>query len=136
MSNFTIGASTRGWFIEHAAGQLRFRGFNSTGGNAFYILYSYVPPLNTWIHYTFVHKNNDNRVYANGALLTFDNVGSTHVAYDTPNYPLIGANQYNATTYQEFFLGKLDAVSVWNRALTASDVTDLYNAGTGKQYPN
>ena len=135
MSNFTIGASTRGWFIEHAAGQLRFRGFNSTGGNAFYIYTTYTPPLNTWVHYTFVHKNNSNKMYADGVLIGSDTGGSTHVAYDTPNYPMIGANQYNATTYQEFFLGKLDAVSVWNRELTATEVTELYNSGNGKQYP-
>jgi hypothetical protein len=136
MSNFTIGASVRGWFIEHAAGQLRFRGFNSTGGNAFYIYTSYTPPLNTWVHYTFVHKNNSNKMYADGVLIGSDTGSSTHVAYETPNYPLIGANQYNATTYQEYFLGKLDTVSVWNRELTAADVTELYNSGTGKQYPN
>jgi hypothetical protein len=135
MSNLSIGGSIKGWMIEHASGQLRFRGFNSSGTDAFYILYSYVPPLNTWIHYTFVHKNNSNKMYANGALLTFDNVGSTHVSYASPNYPLIGANQYDSTTYQEYFQGKIDAVSVWNRELTAADVTDLYNSGNGKQYP-
>ena len=92
MSNFTIGASTRGWFIEHAAGQLRFRGFNSSGGNAFYIAVSNTPPLNTWIHYTFVHKNNSNMMYANGVLIGSDTTGSTHVAYDTPNYPMIDSS--------------------------------------------
>ncbi len=136
MSNFTINPNTRGWFIEHAAGQLRFRGFNSTGGNAFYIQYGYTPPLNTWVHYTFVHKNNDNQMYINGVQVLGDTSSSTHVAYESTNWPMIGANRYNPTTYQEFFLGKLDAVSVWNRALTAADVTELYNAGTGKQYPN
>ena len=74
-------------------------------------------------------------MYADGVLIGSDTGSSTHVAYDSPNYPLIGANQYNATTYQEYFLGKLDAVSVWNRELTAADVTELYNSGTGKQYP-
>ena len=136
MSNLTIGASIRGWFIEHAAGQLRFRGLNSSGGDAFYLIHYYTPPLNTWVHYTFVHKNNSNKMYIDGVLISPSGVvGSTHVAYDTPNYPLIGANQYNATTYQEFFQGKLDAVSVWNKELTAEEVTSLYNSGNGKQYP-
>jgi len=134
MSNFTIGASTRGWFIEHAAGQLRFRGFNSTGGNAFYIYTAYTPPLNTWVHYTFVHKNSSNKMYADGVLIGSDTGGSTHVAYDTPNYPMIGANQYDSTTYQEFFLGKLDAVSVWNRELSSNEVSMLYNGSNGTQY--
>ena len=137
MSNLTIGGSIRGWFIEHAAGQLRFRGLNSSGGDAFYLIHFYTPPLNTWVHYTFVHKNNSNKMYIDGVLISPSSAaGSTHVAYDTPNYPMIGANQYNATTYQEFFQGKLDAVSVWNKELTAEEVTDLYNSGNGKQYPN
>ena len=139
MSNLTIGtldhmASIKGWFIEHAAGQLRFRGLNSSGGNAFYIYTAYTPPLNTWVHYTFVHKNSSNKMYADGVLIGSDTGGSTHVAYDTPNYPMIGANQYNSTTYQEFFLGKLDAVSVWNRELTSNEVSMLYNGSNGTQY--
>ena len=139
MSNLTIGTldhmdSIKGWFIEHAAGQLRFRGLNSSGGNAFYIYTAYTPPLNTWVHYTFVHKNSSNKMYADGVLIGSDTGGSTHVAYDTPNYPMIGANQYNSTTYQEFFLGKLDAVSVWNRELTSNEVSMLYNGSNGTQY--
>jgi hypothetical protein len=135
MAKMTINPNQRGWFIEHASGQLRFRGFNSSGGNAFYIYYGYTPPLNTWVHYTFVHKNNDNQMYINGVQVLGDTSNSTHVAYESTNWPMIGANRYTPTIYQEFFLGKLDAVSVWNRALTAEDVTDLYNSGNGKQYP-
>lgn len=33
-----------------------------------------------------------------------------------------------------FFDGKIDEVGAWSRALTAADVTELYNAGAGKQY--
>jgi hypothetical protein len=135
MANMTINPNQRGWFIEHAAGTLRFRGFNSSGGNAFYINYGYTPPLNTWVHYTFVHKNNDNQMYINGVQVLGDTSSSTHVAYESTNWPMIGANRYTPTIYQEFFLGKLDAVSVWNRALTTAEVTDLYNTGTGKFYP-
>jgi hypothetical protein len=29
----------------------------------------------------------------------------------------------------------LDAVSVWNKELTSTEITELYNSGTGKQYP-
>lgn len=32
-------------------------------------------------------------------------------------------------------VGKMDEVGVWNIALTSSDVTSLYNAGTGLTYP-
>ena len=35
-----------------------------------------------------------------------------------------------------FFNGKIDEVGAWDKALTATEVTELYNAGNGKQYPN
>ena len=35
-----------------------------------------------------------------------------------------------------YFNGIIDEVGVWNKELSASEVTELYNAGAGKQYPN
>ena len=138
MSNFTIdsGSNTRGWFIESTATQLRFRGFNNVGADAFTITASHTPSINTWIHYVFVHKNFANKMYANGSLIgSYNDVSNRDVAYLTPNYPMIGANKYNSTTSQEFFKGKIDAVSVWSKELSATEVTSLYNSGNGKQYP-
>lgn len=34
-----------------------------------------------------------------------------------------------------FLLGSLDEVGVWSRALTGAEVTELYNGGSGNQYP-
>jgi hypothetical protein len=41
-----------------------------------------------------------------------------------------GWNSYNSSKI------KIDSVSVWNKSLTATEVTELYNSGNGKQYPN
>jgi hypothetical protein len=30
---------------------------------------------------------------------------------------------------------KVDELNIWNKELTATEVTELYNAGTGKFYP-
>lgn len=35
-----------------------------------------------------------------------------------------------------FFGGIIDEVGIWDRELSASEVTELYNSGAGKQYPN
>jgi hypothetical protein len=136
ISNLTIGGSVRGWFVESTATSLRFRGFNSGGSDAFNVLKSsYTPSTGTWIHYVFIHKNNDNRMYENGTLIASDTSNATHCAYDNPNYPMIGANKYDASTTQEPFDGKIDETNLWSKALTATEVTDLYNAGIGKFYP-
>jgi hypothetical protein len=33
------------------------------------------------------------------------------------------------------FNGSIDEVGIWSRALTSSEVTSLYNSGSGRQYP-
>jgi hypothetical protein len=44
----------------------------------------------------------------------------------------IGSNRTNS-----FFTGGIDEVGLWDgKALTATEVTELYNSGNGKQYPN
>jgi hypothetical protein len=35
----------------------------------------------------------------------------------------------------EAFLGTLDEVGVWNKALTSTEVSSLYNSGSGRSYP-
>jgi hypothetical protein len=39
------------------------------------------------------------------------------------------------TGSSNFFDGNLDEVGVWSRALSSTEVTELYNSGNGKQYP-
>lgn len=42
-----------------------------------------------------------------------------------------GSDPYSGT----FFNGAQDEAGVWNRALTSAEITSLYNAGQGLQYP-
>jgi hypothetical protein len=75
------------------------------------------------------------KIYINGTL----NVSGTTPAnlfYTSPMKPCIGAR--NQAGVAEYFLSNgtmLDAVSVWNKELTSTEITELYNSGTGKQYP-
>ena len=46
-----------------------------------------------------------------------------------------GTDGLNPTTPTRFFQGKLDELNIWNRALTPTEITELYNSGTGKFYP-
>jgi hypothetical protein len=131
-----IGGSktAAGIFIELAASQFRFRGYN----NGSMVLNTTVstPTIGVWEHYVWTKDSNASKVYKNGVLLGTDSGAHGNPNYETISYSLIGANRYNSTTYQEYFNGRLDAVSVWNKVLTADEVTQLYNSGNGKQYPN
>lgn len=36
---------------------------------------------------------------------------------------------------QQYYNGSLDEIGIWNRILTADEITELYNSGSGKTYP-
>jgi hypothetical protein len=126
-----------GFFVEHASGQLRFKGYKSAATNAFYVVKnSYTPTLGIWYHYTFTHKDQVNNIYENGVLIASDTTTTGHINHGVTNWPTIGVNKYNSTSIQEPFLGAIDMVNIWSKELSATEVTTLYNSGTGKQYPS
>jgi hypothetical protein len=85
-------------------------------------------PLNTWSHVVVVFKG---RTYGTGNVLFYVNgnlVSTTSLGFGNiiPTVPLtIGSRNVE---------GKLDECAIWSRELTASEVTELYNGGAGKQY--
>lgn len=104
----------------------------------------------TWTNITAVVDRNDKiKFYVNGSLLTnvvdlgsFNNNNlSTYsnVNYNTSLPFRIGCSNgpdlSYPTTPTRFFQGKLDEFNIWNRVLTQSEITDLYNSGSGKFYP-
>ena len=55
-----------------------------------------------------------------------------------PSLTTIGCQRWGAGNANYFLKNgsKIDTLSVWDKQLTAAEVTDLYNLGNGKQYPN
>ena len=88
---------------------------------------------NTWYHVTVTRKSGTRtRVYLNG-VLSASNTSTVDPIYPEPSYPTaIGA----APGYAGYVNGRIDALNIWNRELTESDVTELYNSGNGVQYSN
>jgi hypothetical protein len=113
--------------------------------------------INTqYIHYTTNVVNNGNwnhivvtydptnlttgaKIYVNGTLnIQGNTLGTSNpIGYSSPMKPCIGARNHSGSPVNFLPNGtSLDALSAWNKELTQADVTELYNAGTGKQYPN
>jgi hypothetical protein len=99
---------------------------------------------NTWYHVVLVLDRTDKlKMYINGGLYPVT-VGGTNnlIPYASTNYNTthpfrIGSyTSSDNTTPIIFFNGKIDAFNAWNRVLTQSEITELYNSGNGKQYPN
>jgi len=98
-------------------------------------------PNNTWSLVTITRKKSTStKIYVNGTDLTsqftyVDGNSSINPTYTTTQYCQIGANKYDANPATGFVSNgtKIDGISVWQKELTASEVTELYNSGTGKQ---
>ena len=84
---------------------------------------------NQWMHCVFVRGSaNAMTVYKNGTLVKTA-TGST--SYSAISLLDIG-NVRHMSGFQ--FAGKIDAVGVWNRALTTAEIGKLYNSGSGFEF--
>jgi hypothetical protein len=87
----------------------------------------------TWTHFVFIHNNiNGGKIYLNGVLAA--QISTQGTLCSSINPLLIGADNAN-TIINRFFSGKLDDIGIWNRALTLSEISYLYNSGAGRTYP-
>jgi len=86
-------------------------------------VYSTLQPLGQWIHVVYVHDLNSARIYINGVLS-----GTTLVSGGLTfnNLPVWFGARPNAGGLSHFFNGKLDDIAIWNRALTATEIQQLY----------
>ena len=119
------------WFTS--SDQLQ-AGFEVTGGSNRYITSSTNYLDNQWHHavVTFDNANNIVRLFVDG--LQIGTLSTTSNPDNTGTQPLrIGENSQSPLG-PDAFVGQLDEVGVWNRALTNAEITSLMN--TGSHFPS
>lgn len=79
--------------------------------------------INTWYHVALTFNGNEKRLYVDGVLYGVVNNGNTFNNANSANL-LIGDFASNTTDRGEWE-GKIDEVSIWNRALSASEIQSL-----------
>ena len=79
--------------------------------------------LDQWHHAVVNYNGTIRTIYFDGVLLKTDTPGTPN---STASNFAIGRT---APDYNEFFNGRLDDLSIWNRALTLDEITYLYNSG-------
>jgi len=136
--NSTGGASGySGWLIWVWNNKLTFDIYNNTTGAASGRWQTTSTlSTNTWIHFTIIKKPNQAaQIYLNGTIngQLISGSNTANVSYLPTTYSVIGANKYSSI--DGYWNGLIDEINVWNRELTSTEVTDLYNSGTGKFYP-
>lgn len=89
-----------------------------------------------WVHHVFIRKGNKDYTYINGALIksTYDRNVKKNNPLDMQHNWFIGTfsgnnPNYNNNEFNYSFYGMLDDMRIYNRAIDASDVSELYNAG-------
>ena len=82
---------------------------------------------NQWAHYVFVIDSEGNRIYVNG-VLAVNRVQSGETASNGTALIYIARAGNGSTSYPQKF--SIDDVRIYNRALSASEVSQLYMLGT------
>lgn len=110
------------WIIQGSASVMMF-GTNKQG-----LAWFWAPApitLNNWDHYVGVFTTNNMSFYKNGVLAATNTY--THTGATSVTQPLYVGRGASGT----YLGGKADDVGIWNRALTAQEILDLYTASCG-----
>lgn len=137
-----LGARTHNYIVSKGDDSNARNGFTLQMESGYLVLfllgsssYTYVDSpsmLNTgqWYHIVATWNSTNGYLYVNGSQVKSKSITLTPVA-STYNF-LIGAPNTDASGY---YNGYIDEMYVANRLITSTEVTTLYNSGSGKQHP-
>lgn len=125
----------KGWDINIYQNRIYFEAADASSLKS----YAYINNSNigAWKHIVGTFKNGTGgKLYIDGTLQGSFAM-TAPIVYDSTDTPTIGCMSYGAglTWFAQNGI-KMDAISTWTKELSSTEVTDLYNSGNGKQYPN
>ena len=130
MSKFEGNSSLVSFEIGQREAQKMGFVYSTTGTNGYFTNSQSSLNINTWYNFVITIDNNFIKMYVNGTL----EQTSTYpgVCFDNGDNVFIGAtrNAIIGNPSSFFWIGKIDDVGIWNRALTQEEITALYTAGT------
>jgi concanavalin A-like lectin/glucanase superfamily protein len=132
VANDDGGFSNNKWFFALGAGVLFFHINDSAGSSLSWIgQISFSPLAGQWYHLAVTRNGTLYTFYVNGASI---GTGNSSFMVTNPNAPLTIGFAEPAVGLLD---GRIDEVSIYNRALNASEIQNIYNAGSsGKSSPN
>ena len=89
--------------------------------------------LNQWNHIVLTREGATAKIYVNGIQAGDWGVSNWDI-WSNNNLFIGGIDDNNINSIRDGFPGKIDEVGLWDRALTQSEVTKLYNSGNGLTY--
>jgi hypothetical protein len=85
--------------------------------------------FDTWHHYLFIRDGDTLELYADNVYIGSADI--TDEYFDEGSVFSVGGGEYN----EYYFNGDIDELGLWNRALTESEISLLYNSSAGRTYP-
>lgn len=95
-----------------------------TSGTSGIAQFTYSPPVSNWEHMCAIMSSSPSQLYINGILFATASGNSGGIATNTASFHIGSSDPPSAPI--EFFDGREDDVRVYNRALTAADVYQVY----------
>lgn len=124
--------SKRNIYIQANANKIEFyRGDGGTSQSASPVITATLSN-NTWYHIVVTQSGTTGSIYVDAGTPVTSNVTYTGGASTSQtNYFAV----YNNGSFTNYLTGRLDESGVWSRALSSLEITQLYNSGSGLQYP-
>lgn len=127
------GGSYRGWDVMYSAGKVYFYFANTTISNMISVYANYTLADDTWHHLVVTYDGSSN---ANGVNIYIDgDLKSKIIQYNTLSATTITTTycQLGARGGGNVMKGVYDEVLIYDREITADEVTERYNSGTGTE---
>jgi len=110
------------WYIRNHSNRV----IGGYGSPSFRWISTAAEPLNGWLHVVFTVDSMVGKIYSNGQLVATQPWDGTAMASTNGlNWELAGKYEHADTVG---YLGLLDDVGVWSRALTLNEVQNIYNS--------
>jgi hypothetical protein len=135
MSKDAGGGSVNKWFFGYSGGTygctnaFGFHINTAAGSSAWICSNAVTPTLNQWYHVALTKNGNSYAWYVNGSA---SGTPSNAVAIPDVNFALL----FGRAEGSFYFNGVLDEAGKWNRALSSTEIGQLYNGGNAYQIRN
>ena len=107
---------------------------SESGGAARKASYSSIPSTGAWHFYAAVANGSTLKFYIDNVEVASVACGNLNTTYSGTNWSGLGWGKVWSGASNIYFNGTIDEVSIWNRALTSDEITQLYNNGNGLTY--
>lgn len=101
-----------------------------SNGTTFSELTATFPGTGVWVFFFISYDGSTFQSSINNGTMAS---ASISITLDDSSYSFVMGADTNGTN--GFINGFLDETGIWNRVLTSSEITSLYNSGSGKTYP-